>query len=617
NPLDVLINKKRAATFRDTHSASAIGITDLSQVISVKSNQYNTVFDLVLSLLVPRLEQATAKSAGDLASSVCINALFFIHRVMPYLAPKLLYTFLFACQGSAPVYLTLFYSSQLGLKGDQIGLLVAIAPFISAIACPLWAAIADKTKAHRYIMCIIHTMATVAIVSVMGISVVVQHLDEAEKSKLTITLVTMTSVCFAFFGVPVLPLVDGGVLKILGRNKDQYGRQRMWGSIAFGVTSSLVGFITDWTNDMNAIFYIYACASIFFILMSANTQFKSERTEDHYRRQYLPTSPVPSTSTHPIPPSPPPQQQQQQKKKKTIKQFQVDPYDEVGIDLDSSQIRENEIQRLIQFATESSIIEAVNLSNPPLHRRRSVRLNTNEPSTLIELLKQPQVSLFFLTMMLMGAALNMVISFLFIYLKQDLGASSSQVGLTGLIGSSTELVLFFYSKDLIRLFGIKSLIILGHVLTIVRVFAYTVLPKSPTGASIAIGLHLLNGVAFSALWGAGVVQADELAPPSLQATSQGILAAMYAGVGAGLGSLVGGMIYEQYGCNAMFYTVIGLTLLSLEIYLETNTQYGMSDMIQLLHRCFGYIYLSIQHARGIGQSVPRWNRRIQLPEDEL
>lgn len=45
---------------------------------------------------------------------------------MPYIPPKLLYTFLFACQGSAPVYLTLFYSSQLGLKSDQIGLLVAI-----------------------------------------------------------------------------------------------------------------------------------------------------------------------------------------------------------------------------------------------------------------------------------------------------------------------------------------------------------------------------------------------------------------------------------------------------------------------------------------------------------
>lgn len=66
------------------------------------------------------------------------------------------------------------------------------------------------------------------------------------------------------------------------------------------------------------------------------------------------------------------------------------------------------------------------------------------------------------------------------------------------------------------------MVILGHVLTIIRVFAYTVLPKGPVGANIALGLHLLNGIAFSALWGAGVVQADELAPPSLQATSQGM-----------------------------------------------------------------------------------------------
>ena len=54
---------------------------------------------------------------------------------MPYLAPKLLYTFLFACQGSAPVYLALFYSSQLGLKGDQIGLLVAIGKTWSFLDC--------------------------------------------------------------------------------------------------------------------------------------------------------------------------------------------------------------------------------------------------------------------------------------------------------------------------------------------------------------------------------------------------------------------------------------------------------------------------------------------------
>ena len=105
-------------------------------------------------------------------------------------------------------------------------MLFNIAPFISAIACPLWTSLADKTKTHRYIMCIVHTLATLAIVSVMGISVAVQHAETVEeRSRLTITLVTTTSVCFAFFGVPVGPLVDGGVLKILGRNKDQYGNE--------------------------------------------------------------------------------------------------------------------------------------------------------------------------------------------------------------------------------------------------------------------------------------------------------------------------------------------------------------------------------------------------------
>ncbi|KAI9317477.1 major facilitator superfamily domain-containing protein [Dichotomocladium elegans] len=564
---------------------------------------------------------------------------------MPYLAPKLLYTFLFACQGSAPVYLALFYSSQLGLKSDQIGLLVAIAPFISAIACPLWTSVADKTKTHRYIMCVIHTLATIAIVSVMGISVAVQHIvPEAERSKVTVTLVTITSVCFAFFGVPVGPLVDGGVLKILGRNKDQYGRQRMFGSIAFGVASSLVGFIADWTNDMNASFYVYAMSAVCFILVAGNTQFKPERAAmgDAMRGRLIqrqqamtaPSQPLPppplsssssSSSTTPIPSG----SRQQGGHRKKIKQFHLDldAYDDdfLSDGMGDMQVRQNEIQRLIQFATESSIIEAVNLTNPPLSRRRyssvdelemaSATIAAKQPTNLVDLVKQPKVLLFFTTMMLMGASLNMVISFLFIFLKQDLGASSSVVGLTGLVGSFTELLFFFYSRDLIRLFGIKSLIILGHVLTIIRVFCYTILPRGPSGANMALGLHLLNGVAFSALWGAGVVQADELAPPSLQATSQ---AAMYAGVGAGLGSLMGGMIYERSGARSMFYTVIGITTLSLELYLEANTRWGVSDIARWTYRMTVRMYKWTKRGHG---PVPRWSGprsrgRIRLVDND-
>ncbi|CAO3592598.1 unnamed protein product [Absidia cylindrospora] len=572
---------------------------------------------------------------------------------MPYISPKLLYTFLFACQGSAPVYLTLFYSSQLGLKSDQIGLLVAIAPFISAVACPLWTALADKTKTHNYIMCLIQTLATVAIVSVMGISVVVQDMGDADaKNRLTITLVTITSVCFAFFGVPVLPLVDGGVLKILGKNKNQYGRQRMFGSISFGLASSLVGFIADWTNDMNSIFYVYAVSAVFFIMTAGSTTFKPEQLGrlrwNSSSRQRPSASSSSSTAmvsfssnghTSNTRPHDNDHHHHHTLRRK-VQQFHLDQMHHNDNDMEDqdeehSQIRQNEIQRLIQFATESSIIEAVNLSNPPAHRRPSATANMSDdssvyqqqststsptPTTLMELLKQRQVFLFFLTMMLMGAALNMVVSFLFIFLTQELGASSSTVGLTGLVGSVTELLFFFYSRDLIRIFGIQFLIILGHVLTIARVFAYTLLPKGPQGATIALGLHLLNGIAFSALWGAGVVQADQLAPPSLQATSQGILAAMYAGIGSGLGSLLGGVIYEKLGATPMFYVVIGLTTISLELYLETNTRCGLSDMVKWIVQAVTGTYRWIQRARG-RQAVPRWSGArmtgpIHLHDDE-
>ncbi|CAO3630056.1 unnamed protein product [Cunninghamella blakesleeana] len=584
---------------------------------------------------------------------------------MKYIAPKLLYTFIFACQGSAPVYLTLFYSSQLGLKGDQIGLLIAIAPFIAAIACPFWTALADKTKTHNYIMCMIQTLATVAIVSVMGISVVVQNIIDPEaKNHLTITLVTITSVCFAFFGMPVLPLVDGGVLKILGKEKSLYGRQRMFGSLSFGIASSFVGFIADWTKDMNTIFYVYATSAVFFIMTAGSTLFKPEKIRPRWNARRMSSSSSIHSSTalvsfnnnHGISSSSSNnnnnhtnnsndknsknknRQRDRSQLLHKIQQFHFDhiyndPYEEDDDDDEPTQIRQNEIQRLIQFATESSIIEAVNLSNPPLHRRPSTNIvgdNTFDPSssstssplpssiytqtTIVDLLKQRHVYLFFITMMLMGAALNMVISFLFIFLTKDLGASSSLTGLTGLVGSFTELLFFLYSKDLIRIFGIRFLIILGHVLTIIRVFAYTLLPKSPTGANIALGLHLLNGVAFSALWGAGVVQADELAPPSLQATSQGILAAMYAGIGAGLGSLLGGVLYENFGAHIMFYTVIFLTTISLEIYLETNTRCGLSDLIKWIINAIIGTYRWMQRARS-GQAVPRWRgaRRMNGP----
>lgn len=240
----------------------------------------------------------------------------------------------------------------------------------------------------------------------------------------------------------------------------------MFGSISFGIASSLVGAIADWTQDMNAIFYVYATSSIFFILVAGNTFFKAEKIEliskpflarTSSRSSGFRASPsIGSESAEVLADS-----DGSRARRKVISRFAVqDPdVEESDEDDDLLPIRENEIQRLVQFATESSIIEAVNLSNPPASRRRPSAGGDNMsidssysslepiPTTFLELIKQPQVFLFFITMMLMGVAINMVVSFFFIFLRDELEASSTLTGMTGLVGAATELLFFFYSRD--------------------------------------------------------------------------------------------------------------------------------------------------------------------------
>jgi hypothetical protein len=98
---------------------------------------------------------------------------------------------------------------------------------------------------------------------------------------------------------------------------------------------------------------------------------------------------------------------------------------------------------------------------------------------------------------------------------------------------------------------------------------------------------------------------------------QGVLAAMYAGIGAGLGSLIGGVIYQNFGAKAMFYTVIAVTSFSLELYLEVNTPYGLRSCFKALVRVAHGIWQWIEYKRGRGRVVPRWRAgAIRLDDEE-
>lgn len=141
---------------------------------------------------------------------------------MSFFVPKCLYVCLYSLYGSAIAYLTIFYSESLQLNSNQIGIILAIAPFVQVVACPTWTWIADRYPGlHGPLMGI---LASIGGSSVLGLYFLPDMITEIDK-RMTITCVF--GLIFAFFGSPICALVDSAVLKILDDQKLLYGKAQL------------------------------------------------------------------------------------------------------------------------------------------------------------------------------------------------------------------------------------------------------------------------------------------------------------------------------------------------------------------------------------------------------
>lgn len=172
--------------------------------------------------------------------------------------------------------------------------------------------------------------------------------------------------------------------------------------------------------------------------------------------------------------------------------------------------------------------------------------------------------LIFLTILFIGGMGQAVIhSFLFLYME-DLGASRWTMGLALSSATVSEVAVFFFADRLLARWGTVNVLAVALLALVVRLLAYSVI--STPGWVLVV--QLLHGLAFSAMWVAGVAHAKKLAPPGLGATAQGLLTGIYFGLGSGAGSAAGGFLYQSVGPFAMYrwaaiWVMVGLALLGL------------------------------------------------------
>jgi PPP family 3-phenylpropionic acid transporter len=140
-----------------------------------------------------------------------------------------------------------------------------------------------------------------------------------------------------------------------------------------------------------------------------------------------------------------------------------------------------------------------------------------------------------------------VTSFLSLYL-QDLGASGQQIGLAQTIASVSELPVMALSPLVLRRWGARPLLVVAGLLYALRMALYIAAPT----AGWALAIQALHGLCFGALWTAGVVEAQRLAPAGLEATGQTLFGMATFGVAMAAASALGGQIYRDYGFVTLF-----------------------------------------------------------------
>ncbi|MCS7222345.1 MAG: major facilitator superfamily domain-containing protein 6 [Anaerolineae bacterium] len=143
---------------------------------------------------------------------------------------RVLYFFVFAAVGAFFPYINVYYRS-IGLSGTQIGLIGSLGPLVGMVAGPLWGLFSDRFGVTRPLLAL---AITGAMLSMLGLSIAPGF----------VWLLLLTA-AYTFFTNPIMPLLDSTTLELLQGHRERYGRQRVWGSLGFVVTSWAFGYILE------------------------------------------------------------------------------------------------------------------------------------------------------------------------------------------------------------------------------------------------------------------------------------------------------------------------------------------------------------------------------------
>lgn len=111
------------------------------------------------------------------------------------------------------------------LSPQQIGLILALGPWMRLVANPLAGQWADATGATRRI----------AVVLAMGVTLTYLAFSQASSFVTYVALAVVLGLC----ANPLIPLTDAVAVRVVAQGRGDYGSLRRWGSLAFATFGAL------------------------------------------------------------------------------------------------------------------------------------------------------------------------------------------------------------------------------------------------------------------------------------------------------------------------------------------------------------------------------------------
>ena len=191
------------------------------------------------------------------------------------------------------------------------------------------------------------------------------------------------------------------------------------------------------------------------------------------------------------------------------------------------------------------------------------KLNTphTDHSPIWHVIKQPKVMAFLAVCFLMLCSHGPYYTFYTIYLEEQ-GYSPHMIGILWAVGVLAEVIIFLLMHRLLPFFGARKLLMVTLLLTGLR---WLIIGFFVNDLSMLFLAQLIHAFSFGVFHSVGISLVHEYFTGSHQGRGQALYSSTSYGAGVAVGSLISGLVWDQWGATVLFLFAACCTVLAMGI----------------------------------------------------